>query len=91
MKGLWKQNKEQVIGSIMRHKISTEDGNSGSPIMIKRFGEPLVIAIHRGCLPHLEVNQGRLITEDLLTNLVKWEKEMKIISSELVCNYFINC
>ena len=75
---LWKANAHSVEaqGEVLRHKLSTLGGNSGSPILVKRGNKHAVIAIHKGA-PHMAAyNEARILTDDLLLNVLAWEKEM---------------
>ena len=68
----------------MRHTLSTLGGNSGSPILVKRRKKQIVIAIHKGAPGKTAVfNEARIITDDLLLNLVAWEKEMVDLDSRI--------
>ena len=79
---LWKPNAHSVQsnGEVMRHQLSTLGGNSGSPILVKRGdkGERhAVIAIHKGAPGEKAAfNEARIITDDLILNVLAWEKEM---------------
>jgi V8-like Glu-specific endopeptidase len=54
------------------HKITTTNGNSGGPLFVGREGGPIAIAIHKGKKKNM--NGARLISEDLLGRVLKWEK-----------------
>lgn len=76
---LWKSNAHSVDsdGITLRHHLSTLKGNSGSPILVKRENKHTVIAIHKGAPgENAAYNEARIITEDLMLNLIAWEKEM---------------
>ena len=76
---LWKPNAHSVQsnGEVLRHQLSTFGGNSGSPILVKRGKKHAVIAIHKGAPDKKAAfNEARIITDDLMLNLIAWEKEM---------------
>lgn len=61
---------------VLKHQMSTFHGNSGSPILVKRGKKHTVIAIHKGASPNATFNEARIITDDLIFNVLAWEKEM---------------
>ena len=75
---LWKSNCYSVEskGEVLRHQLSTLGGNSGSPILVKRGKKHAVIALHKGAPPKAVYNEARIVTDDLLVNVLAWEKEM---------------
>ena len=44
--------------------------------MVIREKKHAVIAIHKGAHPKADYNEARIITDDLLLNVIAWEKEM---------------
>jgi V8-like Glu-specific endopeptidase len=74
---LLKANAYQKDSHDIKQQLTTEPGKSGSPILVKRENKIIAIGIHKGGLPNSDYNIGRAITDDLLFNLVKWEKEMQ--------------
>jgi V8-like Glu-specific endopeptidase len=72
---LWKSNAHKIHSYGLRHELTTLKGNSGSPILVKRNGGYVAIAIHKGS-PNKNSNEARIITEALLFDLLRWEKEM---------------
>jgi hypothetical protein len=75
-KGLWKDSAHKTFLPTIRHYISTLGGNSGSPLLVRRNGATVAVAIHKGGRKAEEYNGARAITQDLLANLLVWEKEM---------------
>lgn len=73
---LWKGKAHELDSFALNHKLSTFEGNSGSPLFVRREKSFLAIAIHKGSPKGVMVNCGRLITQDLLANLLMWEKDM---------------
>ena len=75
---LWKSNccNVESNGEVLRHQLSTLGGNSGSPILVKRGKKHAVIGIHKGAPPKAAFNEARIVTDDLLLNVLAWEKEM---------------
>jgi V8-like Glu-specific endopeptidase len=82
--GLWKKAHQTELPTI-KHQLSTDYGNSGSPLLVRRKGKFVVIGIHNG--GRAKTNEGRAITDDLLCNVLKWEKEML---SEIKFNLMTN-
>jgi V8-like Glu-specific endopeptidase len=70
---LRKSNAHKTQANELRHELTTLPGNSGSPIIVMRGEGFAAIAIHQFSPNNIE-NVGRLITDDLLLNLLKWEK-----------------
>ena len=44
--------------------------------MVSKEGKKIAIAIHQGGCPDEQINEGKPINEELLKDLVRWEKEM---------------
>ena len=61
---------------MLKHCISTYPGNSGSPILSKREGKIVAAAIHKGSHFSKQFNVARIITSDLLANVLAWKEEM---------------
>jgi V8-like Glu-specific endopeptidase len=73
---LWKSNAHEIQSFGLRHKLTTMQGNSGSPMLVRRNEGYVAIAIHKGS-PSKIANEARIITKDLLLDLLRWEKEMR--------------
>ena len=73
---LWKAKAHEPHGFTLNHKLTTFEGNSGSPLLVRREKSIVAIAIHKGSPKGETINCGRLITQDLMANLLMWEKEM---------------
>ena len=73
---LWKNKDQKVEGKFLYHKLSTFSGNSGSPIFVKRGDRLFAVAIHKAGLLDGSYNVARIITEDVLFNLMFWQTEM---------------
>jgi hypothetical protein len=73
---LWKANAHKAVGTALQHQLSTFEGNSGSPLLVRRGGRHMAIAIHKGAPTKAQFNCGRLITRELMVTLLTWEKEM---------------
>jgi V8-like Glu-specific endopeptidase len=58
----------------MKHKLSSFPGNSGAPLLVKRGNKLVAIGIHKGEYYNINANVARIITNDLLLDLMKWEK-----------------
>lgn len=83
-KGLDKDNVEcNLDGAKLEHKISTDIGNSGSPLMRLGNGNTLrAIAVHQGSDHDKSINRSLLFTEEMVKRLVSWmtKDEMTKIS-----------
>jgi V8-like Glu-specific endopeptidase len=77
---LWKVHSHEVDGIIIKHRFSTFEGNSGSPMLVERGGKLLAVALHKGTPNQADYNCARIITKEMLMDLMIWEKEM---SSEI--------
>ena len=44
--------------------------------MVKRGKKHAVISIHKGAPLNADYNEARMVTDDLLLNVLAWEKEM---------------
>ena len=79
-KRLWKANTHSVSGNMLLHKLTTEKGNSGSPMLVKRKGpkgvKEVAVAIMKGSPSSRAHNEARIITRQLLLNLNVWKFEM---------------
>lgn len=71
---LWKNQDQKIESKFLHHKLSTFKGNSGSPIFVKRGDRLFAVAVHKGALTDESYNVARLITEDMLINLIFWER-----------------
>lgn len=69
---------------MLNHKLSTFEGNSGSPILARREGKVIAIGIHTGASGDL--NAARLITNDLAVDLLSWEREMAFFKTSITFN-----
>ena len=72
---LWKGG-HQIEGTALKHWLSTFKGNSGSPLFARRVDSLVAFAIHKGAPSHEQHNCARLITKEVLTDILVWEKEM---------------
>jgi V8-like Glu-specific endopeptidase len=75
-RSLWKASTHQVAGDALQHKLSTLVGNSGSPLLVRRGDKFFAVAIHKGAPATAQVNCGRIITKELMGQVIAWEKEM---------------
>lgn len=66
------------------YKISTDGGNSGSPVLALRNGQHIVLAIHVGA--DKDENLGKLIDDEVAINICKWEQEMRDSSISVKTN-----
>jgi len=77
--GLWKNCGHAFFDSFLRYKISSEKGNQGSPAMVKKDQQKIAVAIHQGSSKNSvnkDTNEARLITSEIVHNLIIWEREM---------------
>lgn len=70
-----KEKTHELFGpNSLKHWVSTYVGNSGSPLLVSRKNTLFAIAIHQGSSTDGKFNRARLITKNLLTDLLLWEK-----------------
>jgi V8-like Glu-specific endopeptidase len=74
--GLWKPEAHTADLPVIRHRLTTSKGNSGSPLLVKRDGKFVAVAIHKGSRKGASHSVATAITPAILQNLMIWQKEM---------------
>lgn len=50
-------------------------GHSGSPMIVFTRNNDVLIAVHLGKAKGKSINEGRLISDSVYFNLIKWQEE----------------
>ena len=89
-----KIGEETIISEgIIKHKIDTSGGQSGSGITVKIGNMYFVFGIHVSTIDHIKYNKGILITEKRLENINKWKikgflKYKNRLNNKLIQTFF---